>query len=1044
MTADDDAVWRQALRQRNDAAWDAELEPPGPKYDSSMKKNTAFIRKVRTISADQAPSILRDIDALSLEKYLSEIIASLSEGLAKVARSDDIVAATEIVSRLHQRFGTSFSPELLTYFVAGLASPAKADDQEKTEARIGRQKNLLRLLTELYLVGVFRTVRDCPRDSLPDHVVKRLIKSSHDAIVVALLKDILNYDFKLGNSIPVVQVFLKRFHPLIFGETDGFDAETKKTLKQIFEIYSKALWQQLTALNSQRNSIMNQNRKSSIRTGKLFDENKEQYEAVNSIFEKFRTGAEFLAPIMNIPLPTLDDQKFEVDETGAFVAVVKTKSANEDDLKIWENSKDKTFYTVIPTPEELVAEYADSDKLHLKTFETDGEKVNDFIARFELMSDKQDVDLLVVEFNKLSLNNKATRNRLFKFFVEASQLDNLKFYGRFLRINQVQLKDLINELIEYLDKGFRSQMYNNTINFKNILFFTELIKFKLIPSHIIFHKIRTLTMRLSETNNIDILSIMYEKCGRFLLNDPDYGDLMGEMLKLLKERLKDKNLSIDEKFGIKNILFIINPPDTKINDLKINTRPELSPKEEFLVQLLRVGLNKKTYKYIIKTLVKFDFQQNLAAQAKFVEIISKPELVIYENLEYLANILVDISNLPGNSFLVPRVIDSLLEGIIRNLEVNDYKANRLRTNQIKLVAEFFNVELVNFKFIIDLCYKIICYGHPNNQPLPMNYDNPNDYPKNYFRIQLISLLLCSLKSIIIVPKPKPYQKKRNLKAIARLNQINTDTFKTFFVFFQYYTFCKVQPIPVEIGFKINDIYEKYSEYYEEGELERLSDLRSAVQNLQVIIQQKGLQPEEAEEEDVDDEEVDDNEESEAADVTSDLSDDEDDDDDDEDDDEEDDDSDDDDESDLAESSEEEEVDDDDEDEDDDDDETETEVEDLSTRDEFTRSIDREFQRMISESIDKTFTSNRNGRFSSQKVLPSPAQVASLRKQPQETTSDPKKLSFSLLTKKDKNPDIKQLNVSVDNKFAAGLLKERTAKQHNKEKLVNLILNMQDE
>lgn len=77
---------------------------------------------------------------------------------------------------------------------------------------------------------------------------------------------------------------------------------------------------------------------------------------------------------------------------------------------------------------------------------------------------------MVVEFNNLNLNNKATKNRIMKFFMEASSINSLKYYTRFLKINEVNLSDLIAELITYLDKGFRSQLYQNKLNFKNILF----------------------------------------------------------------------------------------------------------------------------------------------------------------------------------------------------------------------------------------------------------------------------------------------------------------------------------------------------------------------------------------------------------------------------------------------------------------------------------------------------------------------------------------------------------------------------------------------
>ena len=99
----------------------------------------------------------------------------------------------------------------------------------------------------------------------------------------------------------------------------------------------------------------------------------------------------------------------------------------------------------------------------------DGEKIQEFLNKLDNIN-SYDLDQLVVEFNNLNLNNKATKNRIMKFFMEASSINSLKYYTRFLKINEVNLSDLIAELITYLDKGFRSQLYQNKLNFKNILF----------------------------------------------------------------------------------------------------------------------------------------------------------------------------------------------------------------------------------------------------------------------------------------------------------------------------------------------------------------------------------------------------------------------------------------------------------------------------------------------------------------------------------------------------------------------------------------------
>jgi regulator of nonsense transcripts 2 len=52
--------------------------------DSNIKKNTAFIKKCKTsLQADYQTQLLNDINKLSLEKYISEIVGAVIEGMAK-------------------------------------------------------------------------------------------------------------------------------------------------------------------------------------------------------------------------------------------------------------------------------------------------------------------------------------------------------------------------------------------------------------------------------------------------------------------------------------------------------------------------------------------------------------------------------------------------------------------------------------------------------------------------------------------------------------------------------------------------------------------------------------------------------------------------------------------------------------------------------------------------------------------------------------------------------------------------------------------------
>lgn len=70
------------------------------------------------------------------------------------------------------------------------------------------------------------------------------------------------------------------------------------------------------------------------------------------------------------------------------------------------------------------------------------------------------------------------------------------------------MKETVDEFIQYLDNGFRSQLHNTKFNIKNVIFFGEMVKFSLIPQFMVFHKIRTLIINMNITNNVEILTIL--------------------------------------------------------------------------------------------------------------------------------------------------------------------------------------------------------------------------------------------------------------------------------------------------------------------------------------------------------------------------------------------------------------------------------------------------------------------------------------------------------------------------------------------------------
>ncbi|KAL9595916.1 MAG: hypothetical protein Q9219_006142 [cf. Caloplaca sp. 3 TL-2023] len=231
----------------NNQTWAGEKDvfQTNPSLDASLKKNTAFIKRLRTsITAASTSILLQETRTLSLHKYLSEVISASYEGLCKCKSAGDTAAAVEVISALHQRFGPGEYTSFLGWLLGrGLSTPDKAqlkalshDAREKEEKeRLVRQRSLLKVVTELWLVGVLRSLDDVARPedaaskakenagvgpSRPGEAVGKAKPGTGGARLdraidaepfpLEVLKDLLGHD-KEHVNLPLVVLFVKTF-----------------------------------------------------------------------------------------------------------------------------------------------------------------------------------------------------------------------------------------------------------------------------------------------------------------------------------------------------------------------------------------------------------------------------------------------------------------------------------------------------------------------------------------------------------------------------------------------------------------------------------------------------------------------------------------------------------------------------------------------------------------------------------------------------------------------------------------------------------------
>lgn len=118
------------------------------KLDSSLKRNTAFVKKLKQFTAAQLDSLMKDMKGLNLSKYISEICSALSEAKIKMT---DVPAVVMLCSKLHQTYA-DFDVEFFEAWQKTL--------QLKPGEKIANASKLrvdLRLFAELVSSGVINT-----------------------------------------------------------------------------------------------------------------------------------------------------------------------------------------------------------------------------------------------------------------------------------------------------------------------------------------------------------------------------------------------------------------------------------------------------------------------------------------------------------------------------------------------------------------------------------------------------------------------------------------------------------------------------------------------------------------------------------------------------------------------------------------------------------------------------------------------------------------------------------------------------------------------
>ena len=170
------------------------FEENSAKLDSSLKKNSGFVKKLKTMTDAQKDGIFKEIKALNLTKYVGECAAAIVEAKIKMA---DLPMAKEVCCMLHQRYA-EFPSALLENWQKVLVTKkekeksvsASASSITKDAAASAKIKIDVKFFADLITLGVLPE-----KEALPTlgNVLTCLIANDkedhfHVATVISFLK----------------------------------------------------------------------------------------------------------------------------------------------------------------------------------------------------------------------------------------------------------------------------------------------------------------------------------------------------------------------------------------------------------------------------------------------------------------------------------------------------------------------------------------------------------------------------------------------------------------------------------------------------------------------------------------------------------------------------------------------------------------------------------------------------------------------------------------------------------------------------------------
>ncbi|MFH4978892.1 hypothetical protein AB6A40_005601 [Gnathostoma spinigerum] len=302
------------------------------KMDSTLKRTTAFMKKLRSVGSAHCSAILADLEKINLSKFTEEMASSIAEAKLKMS---DIVSVVTLCVRLSCLY-SDFSTLLLAEFKKIL--PTRRSDKVTNPSKLRID---VRLFAELCLHGVFgkdglhvlgSTISYLTLTDKVDHANVPILQSLCKGVAVDLM-GLYQYSLKKeaeekGLSLPVSNVTTP---------------EQKNAFAHLMLEYRKSLIdhvnKELTEMNRLLRSIKHQ-----IRTrGDASAEERNRLNETRMRYEKLVLNAAQLSEVLGTEMEKMVEEQSE-DEEEEISAQEISRALQDGIISVWPDEDTRQFY----------------------------------------------------------------------------------------------------------------------------------------------------------------------------------------------------------------------------------------------------------------------------------------------------------------------------------------------------------------------------------------------------------------------------------------------------------------------------------------------------------------------------------------------------------------------------------------------------------------------------------------------------------------------------------------------------------------------------